>query len=142
MSCESDITTGVRRDVLVIPIQALTAREVEVDAEGKYVPPGPDEKKPAVAPVAAAASPPPAKKELQGVFLVGADAKAHFRPVRTGIYGEMDVEILEGVSLGEEVVVGPLQALRTLEEDADVTVDRDRPYRRAARKGLETEDEE
>lgn len=177
MSCEADITTDVRKDVLVVPIQALTAREVEVDADGRYVPLRPDEPISPLGSVAAAASPgsgaaaprpetpasstpdarppvspdpvspapvPPApvRKELPGVFIAGADGKARFRPVKTGIYGEMDVEILDGVSLGDEVVVGPLQALRTLEEDADVAVDRNRPYRRSARRGLAIEEEE
>src|SRR5262245_3784681 len=35
----ADIVTAVRTDCLVVPLQALTAREVEVDAAGKYVAP-------------------------------------------------------------------------------------------------------
>jgi len=36
MSCTGDIVTETKRDVLVMPIQALTVRDVEVDKDGKY----------------------------------------------------------------------------------------------------------
>ena len=39
MSCTADITTQTKNNVLVIPIQALTVRDVEVDKDGKYHPP-------------------------------------------------------------------------------------------------------
>jgi len=133
MSCEADMTTAVRKDVLVIPIQSLTAREVEVDPEGKYVPPRPDESVGSGQLAAASAATDKPRKELQGVFLVGQEGRAHFRPVKTGILGEVDVEVLEGVSLGEEVVVGPLKALRTLEESSPVVVDRTKPFRHSVR---------
>lgn len=132
MSCEADITTAVRKDVLVVPIQALTARDVEVDSEGRYVPPQPP-RADGVAPVAAAEPSGKIWKELQGVFLVGADRRAHFRPVKVGILGETDAEVLEGLAAGDEVVVGPLQALRTLEEHAEVSVDRTKVFRRSKR---------
>jgi HlyD family secretion protein len=137
MSCEADITTDVRQNVLVVPIQALTAREVEVDDEGRYVPPGVPAG-PVVGKVAAADdSSNLRREELEGVFVVGEDGLAHFRPVETGILGEIDVEILEGVVEGEEVVVGPLEALRTLLEHTPVTVDRSKPFLRLGRRSLE-----
>jgi len=127
MSCEADIETAVRKDVLVIPLQALTRREVRVDAEGHYLP-EPEEKD---GPRAAVAdSPPRLRKELDGVFVCGPDARALFRPVKTGITGETDVEVLEGLVEGEEVVVGPLKALRTIEDRNPITVDRTKPFRR------------
>jgi len=142
MSCEADITTSVRKDVLVVPIQALTMREVEVDSDGKYVPPRPKEAS-GGAQAAAEAVPRDKRKELQGTFLAGADQAARFRPVKTGIMGEMDVEVLEGLDLGEEVVVGPLKALRTLEEGARIEVDRTKPFRRLAhRRGKVQEESE
>ena len=36
MSCTSEITTETRKNILAIPIQALTIREVEVDEKGEY----------------------------------------------------------------------------------------------------------
>lgn len=135
MSCEADITTKVRNKVKVIPIQALTMREVRVGADGKYIP-GPLEKNKGDGFTAAASaqSPPERRKELEGVFVPGEDGRARFRPVKTGITGEMDIEILEGLEIGEEVVVGPLKALRNLEENEPVFVDRSKPYRRFSRK--------
>ena len=41
---------------------------------------------------------------------------ARFRPVRTGITGDMDIEVLDGLAPGQEVVVGPYQKLRKLSE--------------------------
>ncbi len=35
----AEITTATRSNLLVIPLQAQTAREVEIDAESRYVPP-------------------------------------------------------------------------------------------------------
>ncbi len=133
MSCEADITTEVKKDVMVIPIQALTLREVKVDAGGKYLPPPPDEKADSGGAVAVGA-PRDRLKEIQGVFIPGEDRRARFRPVKTGITGEMDIEVLEGLSLGEEVVVGPLKALRTLEENSLIEVDRSKPFRRLSKK--------
>ena len=36
MSCTGEITTDTKKNVLAIPIQALTVRDVEVDKDGKY----------------------------------------------------------------------------------------------------------
>jgi HlyD family secretion protein len=142
MSCDADITTDVRKDVLVIPIQALTLREVALDAEGRYLPEKLEEKKASHLTVATGASPPGPRKELQGIFLCGKDQRAHFRPVKTGIIGETDVEVLDGLELGEEVVVGPLKALRTLEEHTSITIDRTKPFRRSLhrKEGSEEDD--
>ena len=54
-------------------------------------------------------------EEIEGVFLL-VDGVARFRPVRTGITGDMDIEVLDGLAPGEEVVVGPYQKLRKLSE--------------------------
>jgi HlyD family secretion protein len=61
-------------------------------------------------------------REVEGVYVVR-EGKVRFRPVVTGIKGELDVEIVEGLEGGEEIVVGPFKALRELEPDADVIVD-------------------
>jgi HlyD family secretion protein len=56
------------------------------------------------------------------VYVVAAK-KAEFRPVTTGIKGEMDVEVASGLKEGDEVVVGPFKALRDLKPGAQVVVD-------------------
>ena len=134
MSCQADITTKVKKDVPVVPIQALTLREVPVDGGGKYVPPPKDAKKDPGGRAAVADSPPEKRKEMQGVFMAGPDGVARFRPVKTGIIGEMDSEVLDGLTVGDEVIVGPLKVLRSLEENDPIEVDRTKPFRRSAKK--------
>jgi HlyD family secretion protein len=51
---------------------------------------------------------------VEGVFVV-VEGKADFRPVRTGLRGETEIQILEGLSEGDEVITGPYRVLRTLE---------------------------
>jgi HlyD family secretion protein len=51
---------------------------------------------------------------VEGVF-IAEEGKAEFRPVRTGFRGEAEIQILEGLSEGEEVITGPYRVLRTLE---------------------------
>jgi HlyD family secretion protein len=118
----AEIVTATRRDCLVIPLQALTAREVELDGEGHYVPP-PMPTGDEVPPLRGAQR--QVRHEVEGVFLL-VDGRARFRPVKTGITGDMDIEVLEGLAEGEEVVIGPFQALRKLEEWDRVEIDRKR----------------
>ena len=103
MSCTGDITTDTRRDVLVIPRQALTVRDVEVDKDGNYHPPDLRTK----GNVARADdSTETEKKELEGVFVIEENKIARFRPIKTGITGESDTEVLENLKEGEEIVSG------------------------------------
>ena len=94
MSCTGDITTDTKSNVLTVPIQALTIREVEVDKDGKYIEPDLNKKKDAGSVARADSSKDkPKKKELEGVFVVNKEKIARFRPVKTGITGESEIEI-------------------------------------------------
>ena len=68
-------------------------------------------------------------REIEGVYVVAGN-KAEFRPVDTGIKGELDVEVTSGLKEGDAVVVGPFKALRDLTPGA------------AGRRGQEREDGE
>ena len=156
MSCEAEVLTATRENALVIPLQAITVREVDVDEHGEYIPPAPSgasgptadlqpkqsgmEPKKAgndtSAPVVRSSG---AKKELQGVFLKGADDHVKFRPVTTGVDGEMDCEVLAGLEGGEEVLIGPYKLLRTIEEGALVKVD-NTSFKRFRRAGEQPEE--
>jgi HlyD family secretion protein len=163
MSCEAEIIVDTRTGVLGMPIQALTAREVEIDKEGKYVvPPKPvEEKKGVLASLLSAKKDTGAqaaqksqgegsaggsdtkkekKKELSGVFVMGEDGFAHFRPVKTGVMGEEQVEILEGIQTGDTVITGPLKALRNLMEWTLVQEDKGIPGLEPAGKDKKKED--
>ena len=63
------------------------------------------------------------KEEVEGVFLI-VDGLARFRPVKTGITGDMDIEVLSGLKDGEEVIIGPFKALRKLSEWDRVEIDK------------------
>ncbi|MEY4167255.1 MAG: hypothetical protein RIR52_1079, partial [Acidobacteriota bacterium] len=52
----------------------------------------------------------------KGVFTVS-NNKAVFTPVETGITGENDIEIRNGLTEGNEIIIGPYRALRTLKSD-------------------------
>jgi len=52
-------------------------------------------------------------KDIEGVYLVKG-GKVEFKPTTVGIKGETDVEVVEGLSEGDEVVIGPFRALRDL----------------------------
>jgi HlyD family secretion protein len=126
----ADIVTATRTDCLVVPMQSLTAREVRVDADAKYLPP-PEPVGDEILPVVSA-SDRHELKELEGVFLLQ-DGRARFRPFRYGIAGDMDLEVLDGLQAGDEVVLGPYQALRTLKEWDRIAVDEKRQAEDALR---------
>jgi HlyD family secretion protein len=115
LSCTSKITTANRQKAVSIPIQALTIRQ-----RGALIP---DSKKG----VQAATKPDPAeekklKEELQGVFVV-TGGKGIFREVKTGITGSSDIELLDGIKEGEEIITGSYSVVRTLKNETRVNVD-------------------
>ncbi|MBV8069167.1 MAG: secretion protein HlyD, partial [Acidobacteriaceae bacterium] len=113
LSCTAKITTATRQHVLAIPIQALTIR---TNAQLQ----------PAKTSNNAAAADPAAQKlanqEIQGVFVVNA-RKAQFRKVETGISGATDIEVLDGLKEGDQIVTGSYQVIRTIRNDAKVKID-------------------
>ena len=58
-------------------------------------------------------------EEKEGVFVVQA-GKAVFKMVKTGIVGDTDIEITEGVKEGDDIVIGSYRTLRTLRNDAQL----------------------
>jgi HlyD family secretion protein len=116
LNAAADITTSRKQKVIAVPIQAVVVREV--NKAGKVVDPG--------AVQASDASPAPdgsqarrKAEEREGVFLL-ANGKVTFKPVKTGIVGETEIEITEGLSEGIEIVTGSYKTLRTLKDQANV----------------------
>jgi HlyD family secretion protein len=122
MSCTSEITTETRKNVLAIPIQALTIREVEVDENGEYHEPDLARESAGKGVKADSESEDTPKKELEGVFVVGENMRARFRPIKTGITGDSDIEVLENLKEGEEIITGSFQTLRTIKDGAFVKI--------------------
>jgi HlyD family secretion protein len=92
--------------VLSVPIIALTVRENEALSKGDTAV-GLGKAKPAKD---------VGKKDVEGVFVVGADNKVSFRPVKVGIAGEKHFEIISGLKDGERIVAGTSQAIRELKD--------------------------
>jgi HlyD family secretion protein len=123
LNATADITTATRQKVVSVPVQAVVVREV--NKEGKVVDPdaaggsgggsggeGPERVGNTVAQVAREKG-----EEKDGVFVVEGD-KAVFKPVKTGIMGETDIEITEGLADGQMIVTGSYRTLRSLKDQA------------------------
>ncbi len=93
LSAQAEISTGSRENAVAVPIQALVMKEIKAK-EGEQPKPG-------------------APKEEEGVYVLEG-GKAKFVPVKTGLLGELNVEVLEGLKGGERVVTGPFRTLRDL----------------------------
>jgi HlyD family secretion protein len=123
-TCTAEITTASRQDVVAVPIQATTVREMVVDDKGAIVRDQTDRKAPRAAGAVQAAElkAGQSRKELEGVFVVR-DNKALFVPVKTGIAGDKYFEALDGLQAGDSVVVGPFASVRELADGAVVKVE-------------------
>ena len=101
LSATAEVVTDTRADQLSIPIIALTLREDE-EAQGT-----------------AGNSRGGAADPIEGVFVIR-EGQAYFTPVQVGIAGQEYFEVISGLSLGDSVVSGPYQVVRTLEDGAAV----------------------
>jgi HlyD family secretion protein len=107
-SATAKIITDTRKQVLSIPIIALTVRENEALTKGDTaVGLGKPKPKKEVG-----------KKDVEGVFVVGKDNKVTFKPVKVGIAGEKHFEVVTGLSAGDKIVAGTYQAIRELKDGA------------------------
>jgi HlyD family secretion protein len=116
LNATADITTATRDGVLAVPIQAVVVREV--DEEGKVVQAGAAADNEELSSLARRRG-----TEKDGVFVVE-DGKAVFTPVKTGIMGDTDIEITDGLEKGQEIVTGSYRTLRQLENDARIKVEK------------------
>jgi HlyD family secretion protein len=92
-SVTCDIITGTKSKVPTIPLAAVVIRDSpkgEKDASGRI-------------------------KTEEGVYTMP-DSKVHFVPIKTGLAGELDIEVASGLKDGESVISGPFKTLRTIKE--------------------------
>lgn len=90
LSATADIIIAKKNKVLAVPVSAIIVREKEGVSGSK-------------------------KNEEEGVYVVE-NERARFQPIKRGIIGEMDVEILDGLKEGQEIITGPYSALRELKD--------------------------
>lgn len=105
MSATAEITTKTAQNVITVPLQAVIEKKPEEDQNTNSVPNAPpslDKPKP-----------------IKGVYVLDGN-KVKFVPVETGITGESDIQILSGLSEGQEVITGPSRILNTIKEDTVV----------------------
>lgn len=120
MSASSDIVTDVRDSALAIPIQSVAVRTPEQLKPRKTETGGGN--------VAIADSSPqpnyvPDKDGYVQVVFVVNNGVAEARQVKTGIQSETHIEILEGLSPGDEIVTGNYRAIsQSLQNRSKVVV--------------------
>jgi len=95
LSASADIITAEKKNILVVPISALVLREKKEEKEKSQ-----KEK----------------IQEEEGVYAVN-NNRVKFTPVTKGVMGELMIEIISGLKEGEEIVVGPYDALRQLKDE-------------------------
>ncbi len=105
-SATAKVITDTRKNVLSIPIIALTVRDNQTL-------PNTDS---AVTLGRAAPAKQVGARDVEGVFVVGADNKVTFRPVKVGIAGDKYFEVLTGLREQERIVGGTYQAIRALKD--------------------------
>ena len=106
MSGTVDIYTRSVPEAVVVPIQAVTARdfnEVERERRRRAEALGEDVPDTDI----------PEGEDVRRVVFVVVDGKAEMREVTTGITDDTHIEIREGLTGGETVITGPFRLLRT-----------------------------
>lgn len=103
MTASVDIITNTKRDILSVPLGAVTTRipKGEKDGEEESKKRNRDE-------------------ELKEVVFVNVGGKAELRVVKTGISDFDNIEIIEGVSESDQVIVGPYLAVSKKLEEGDL----------------------
>jgi HlyD family secretion protein len=101
-SVTAELVTGRKPGATAIPIQALVVRDVPGKGAGK-------------------GGAGRAETE-EGVYVVQ-NGELDFRQVKTGMAGELMMEITEGPGVGREIVTGPFRVLRQIKEGDRVIVE-------------------
>ena len=119
----AEITTATRKSAVAVPIPAVAVRELVYDEKGAIVKrPRTEERRPAQTP----ATPPElepgqTRKETDGVFVIR-DGRAEFVPIKIGIAGDRYFEVLSGIKAGDEVITGPYNNVRGMNDGDPVKV--------------------
>jgi HlyD family secretion protein len=102
-SVTSDIITGTKPSVLTIPLAAVVVRDSpkgEKTETGKI-------------------------KTEQGVYVIDKE-KVKFLPIKTGLSGELSVEVKDGLTAGQQIITGPFKALRTIKDGDKVMIEKEK----------------
>ncbi len=121
MSASVEIQTKTVKNVLAIPIEAVTTRLDSAESKAKYGKKARKKKD----------KDGEEEKEFECVFVLE-DSKSRIRVVKTGIQDNKNIQILSGLKKGEEVITGPYSAVsKKLKNKAAVQkVDKDDLFER------------
>jgi HlyD family secretion protein len=117
MSATVDIQTETRENVISVPIQSVTTRSLTSntnEADKKEGEEGMEIETTAVT----MQGPQSEKEEKVEVVFVYNDGKVFKKPVKTGIQDSENIEILDGLKAGDEIVVAPFNAINKLLNDS------------------------
>ncbi len=112
MSAEVKVTADQRDSALIVPVQAVTVRperslvDTATNVEGNKL-----------------SAPKKGETFAKVVFVVDAEKKVHARRVKTGISSDTDIEILEGLLEGDEIIEGPYRTLAKDLKEGDLVED-------------------
>jgi len=116
MSATVDIQTETRKNVITVPIQAVTTRSLKNNktsvAEKNDIEPVAENQG-----VTAQEAKSSEDKKVEVVFIYQ-DGKVKMEPVKTGIQDSENIEILDGIKAGDEIVVAPFNAINKLLNDS------------------------
>ncbi|MDA3907270.1 MAG: efflux RND transporter periplasmic adaptor subunit [Bacteroidales bacterium] len=104
MSASVDIQTNTERDVLTVPIAAVTTR---ADTTGRLQSAREKRKEKKDEEEGKATS----KKVVNEYVFLFIDGKAEMTSVKTGIQDNINIQILEGLEDGQEIITGPYTAV-------------------------------
>jgi HlyD family secretion protein len=110
-SVSADLITGTKKSVSAVPLAAVVVRD---SPKGEKTESG-------------------RLKTEDGVYALKG-GKAVFTPIKTGLAGELMVEVVQGLEPGQEIITGPFKALRSIKDGDRVTVATEKE-----RKALETQ---
>lgn len=110
MTASVDIVTNTKKGILAVPLGAVTTRVPEDDDDKDD-----DSEK----------SKRKREEDLEEVVFVNKDGIAELRIVKTGISDFDNMEIVEGVSEGEQVISGPYLAVSKKLEDGDLVKEKE-----------------
>ncbi|MFT7232451.1 MAG: HlyD family secretion protein [Cyclobacteriaceae bacterium] len=110
MTASVDIITEIKKDVVSVPLSAVTTRKVEEEKEGEE---GSETKDKMM------------DMEVEEVIFVIKEGKAIKTIVKTGISDFDNIEVLEGANLDEEIVVGPFLAVSKRLKNDDLVVEKE-----------------
>ncbi len=119
----ADITTATRKNAVAVPIPAVAVRELVYDAKGDIVKKPRSENARPAQPAAPPAElePGQTRKETEGVFVIR-DGRAELIPIKIGVAGDRYFEVLSGLKADDQVITGPYNNIRTMNDGDPVRV--------------------